>query len=156
MSVIIGKEEYFKEIKEIKFEGVDSDNPLAYRFYDKDKMVLGKPMKDHFKFAIAYWHSFVNTGNDPFGSGTKQFQWSKSTDVFERAHNKMDAAFEFISKLGLEYFCFHDFDLIDEGKSLIESEERLVKIVEYGKKKLIQVILRFCGEPQIFFQIQDI
>ena len=136
MSVIIGKEEYFKEIKEIKFEGVDSDNPLAYRFYDKDKMVLGKPMKDHFKFAIAYWHSFVNTGNDPFGSGTKQFPWSKSSDVFERAHNKMDAAFEFISKLGLEYFCFHDFDLIDEGKSLIESEERLGKIVEYGKNKI--------------------
>ena len=136
MSVIIGKEEYFKEINEVKFEGVDSDNPLAYRYYDEDKMVLGKPMKDHFKFAIAYWHSFVNTGNDPFGPGTKQFPWSKSSDVYERAHNKMDAAFEFISKLGLEYFCFHDFDLIDEGKSLIESEERLGKIVEYGKNKI--------------------
>ena len=136
MSVLIGKKEYFKEIKEIKFEGVDSDNPLAYRYYDKDRVVLGKPMKDHFKFAIAYWHSFVNSGNDPFGLGTKEFPWSKSSDVFERAYNKMDAAFEFISKLGLEYFCFHDFDLIDEGKNLIESEARLAKIVEYGKNKI--------------------
>ena len=136
MSVLIGKQEYFKEIKEIKFEGVDSDNPLAYRYYDKDRVVLGKPMKDHFKFAIAYWHSFVNSGNDPFGPGTKEFPWSKSSDVFERAYNKMDAAFEFISKLGLEYFCFHDFDLIDEGENLIESEARLAKIVEYGKNKI--------------------
>ena len=136
MSVLIGKQEYFKEIKEIKFEGGDSDNPLAYRYYDKDRVVLGKPMKDHFKFAIAYWHSFVNSGNDPFGPGTKEFPWSKSSDVFERAYNKMDAAFEFISKLGLEYFCFHDFDLIDEGKNLIESEARLAKIVEYGKNKI--------------------
>ena len=135
MGVIIGQKEYFKNLNEIKYEGKDSDNPLAYRYYDKDKIVLGKKMKDHFKFAIAYWHSFVNTGNDPFGPGTKIYPWDKSSDVYERAYNKMDAAFEFISKLGLEYFCFHDFDLIDEGSSLKESEERLNKISDYAQEK---------------------
>ena len=135
MGVIIGQKEYFKNLNEIKYEGKDSDNPLAYRYYDKDKIVLGKKMKDHFKFAIAYWHSFVNTGNDPFGPGTKIYPWDKSSDVYERAYNKMDAAFEFISKLGIEYFCFHDFDLIDEGSSLKESEERLNKISDYAQEK---------------------
>ena len=135
MGVIIGQKEYFKNLNEIKYEGKNSDNPLAYRYYDKDKIVLGKKMKDHFKFAIAYWHSFVNTGNDPFGPGTKIYPWDKSSDVYERAYNKMDAAFEFISKLGLEYFCFHDFDLIDEGSSLKESEERLNKISDYAQEK---------------------
>jgi len=135
MGVIIGQKEYFKNLNEIKYEGKDSDNPLAYRYYDKDKIVLGKKMKDHFKFAIAYWHSFVNTGNDPFGPGTKIYPWDKSSDVYERAYNKMDAAFEFISKLGLEYFCFHDFDLIDEGSSLKESEKRLNKISDYAQEK---------------------
>ena len=135
MGVIIGQKEYFKNLNEIKYEGKDSDNPLAYRYYDKDKIVLVKKMKDHFKFAIAYWHSFVNTGNDPFGPGTKIYPWDKSSDVYERAYNKMDAAFEFISKLGLEYFCFHDFDLIDEGSSLKESEKRLNKISDYAQEK---------------------
>ena len=135
MGVIIGQKEYFKNLNEIKYEGKDYDNPLAYRYYDKDKIVLGKKMKDHFKFAIAYWHSFVNTGNDPFGPGTKIYPWDKSSDVYERAYNKMDAAFEFISKLGLEYFCFHDFDLIDEGSSLKESEKRLNKISDYAQEK---------------------
>ena len=136
MGVDIGQEEFFKSVRKIKFEGNDSDNPLAYRYYDKDRLVMGKPMKDHFKFAVAYWHSFVNIGNDPFGSGTKIYPWSKSSDVFQRAYDKMDAAFEFISKLGIEYFCFHDFDLIEEGNSITESEERLYKISEYGKKKI--------------------
>ena len=109
MSVIIGQKEYFKNINQVKFEGKDSDNPFAYRYYDSERVVMGKSMKEHFRFAIAYWHSFVNTGNDPFGPGTKQYPWSESTDVHQRAFDKMDAAFEFISKLGLEYFCFHDF-----------------------------------------------
>ncbi len=136
MGVIIGKKEYFKNLLEVKYEGQESDNPLAYRYYDKDRMVLGKTMREHFKFAIAYWHSFVNSGNDPFGPGTKIYPWATSSDVYERAYNKMDAAFEFISKLGLEYFCFHDFDLIDEGVSLKESEERLQKISEYASEKI--------------------
>ena len=93
-------------------------------------------MKDHFKFAIAYWHSFTNLGNDPFGIGTKYYPWLDSKDVKIRAYEKMDAAFEFISKLDLNYFCFHDFDLIDEADSLSESTKRLEDITDYCKIKI--------------------
>ena len=136
MSIVLGNKEYFKDVKKIKFEGKDSKNPFSYRFYDENKIVLGKKMSEHFKFAVAYWHSFVNPGNDPFGIGTRFFPWSKSSDPFQNACDKMDAAFEFISKLGLNYFCFHDFDLIEEGSSLSESEKRLGKITNYAKEKL--------------------
>tara|TARA_B100001175_G_scaffold236582_1_gene202920 strand:- start:141 stop:1469 length:1329 start_codon:yes stop_codon:yes gene_type:complete len=136
MSILLGDKEYFKDIKKIKFEGKDSKNPFSYRFYDENKIVLGKKMSEHFKFAVAYWHSFVNPGNDPFGVGTKSFPWSKSSDPFQNACHKMDASFEFISKLGLNYFCFHDFDLIEEGSSLSESEKRLGKITSYAKEKI--------------------
>ena len=136
MSILLGDKEYFKDVKKIKFEGKDSKNPFSYRFYDENKIVLGKKMSEHFKFAVAYWHSFVNPGNDPFGVGTKSFPWSKSSDPFQNACDKMDAAFEFISKLGLNYFCFHDFDLIEEGSSLSESEKRLGKITSYAKEKI--------------------
>ena len=136
MSILLGDKEYFKDIKKIKFEGKDSKNPFSYRFYDENKIVLGKKMSEHFKFAVAYWHSFVNPGNDPFGVGTKSFPWSKSSDPFQNACHKMDASFEFISKLGLNYFCFHDFDLIEEGSPLSESEKRLGKITSYAKEKI--------------------
>ena len=136
MSILLGDKEYFKDVKKIKFEGKDSKNPFSYRFYDENKIVLGKKMSEHFKFSVAYWHSFVNPGNDPFGVGTKSFPWSKSSDPFQNACDKMDAAFEFISKLGLNYFCFHDFDLIEEGSSLSESEKRLGKITSYAKEKI--------------------
>ena len=136
MSVIIGQKEYFKDVKRVGFEGRNSDNPFSYKFYDENKMVLGKPMKDHFNFAVAYWHSFVNTGNDPFGEGTKSFPWASSSDPYQNAYDKMDAAFEFISKLGINHFCFHDFDLIDEGDSIRESENRLNKITSYAKEKI--------------------
>ena len=136
MEVIKGKQEYFKGINQIKFEGESSENPLSYRYYDKNRIVLGKPMKDHFKFAVAYWHSFGNLGNDPFGIGTKNFPWLNSGDAYQRAYDKMDAAFEFISKLNLNYFCFHDFDLIDEGDSLTESTNRLEKITDYCNLKI--------------------
>ena len=131
MGTIIGQKEFFKGIDQINFEGEKSDNPFSYRFYDKEKVVLGKPMKEHFKFAVAYWHSFVNSGNDPFGIGTKKYPWMESKDVKQRSYQKMDAAFEFISKLDLEYFCFHDFDLVDEGKTISESEKRLDDISDY-------------------------
>ena len=136
MSVLIGQKEYFKDVKKVEFEGKESDNPFSYKFYEEDKIVLGKSMKEHFNFAVAYWHSFVNTGNDPFGVGTKTFPWSSSSDPFQNACDKMDAAFEFISKLGLKHFCFHDFDLIEEGSSLSESEKRLNMITSYAKEKL--------------------
>ena len=132
---IIGSKEYFKGIGDIKFEGKDSKNPLAYKYYRPDEMVLGKKMSEHLKFAVAYWHSFGNTGSDPFGMGTKVFPWNHHSDPIQRAKDKMDAAFEFISKLGLEYFCFHDFDLIEEGNTLSASEHHLRSITEYGQQK---------------------
>ena len=127
--------EYYKGIDKIKFEGRESDNPLAFKYYDPEKVVAGKTMKEHFKFAIAYWHSFCGVGSDPFGPGTQNFEWDKSPDPVQAAKDKADAAFEFISKMGFEYFCFHDYDLIREGSSLIESEKRLNTIVEYIKEK---------------------
>ena len=127
--------EYFEGIGNIKFEGKESDNTLSFKYYDPDKLVSGKTMKDHLRFAIAYWHSFCGTGNDPFGPGTKLFPWDQKTDPIERAKDKMDAAFEFITKIGAPYYCFHDFDLIDEGGSRAESEKRLQAIVDYAKEK---------------------
>lgn len=135
MKVITGEKEYFKGIGPIQFEGPESDNPLAYKWYDANKVVAGKSMKDHFKFAVAYWHSFCNTGADPFGPGTKHYPWDAAGDANQRARDKMDAAFEFITKLGVPYYCFHDIDLVDEGDNVKEYESRLQKIVEYAKEK---------------------
>ncbi len=132
---IIGNTEYFKGIREIKFEGKESDNPLAFKYYNPDFVVAGKSLKDHFKFAVAYWHSFCGTGTDPFGSATQKFLWDKSSDPFQAAKDKADAAFEFITKMGFEYFCFHDYDLIQEGNTLKENEERLSYITDYIKLK---------------------
>ncbi|MEX2592044.1 MAG: xylose isomerase [Anditalea sp.] len=126
---------YFPNIEKIKFEGRDSKNPLAYRFYDENKIIAGKSMKDHFRFAIAYWHSFCATGNDPFGPGTMIHEWDKAEDAVQRAKDKMDAAFEFITKIGAPYYCFHDIDLIDEGDNIGEYEDRMKAIVEYAKQK---------------------
>ncbi len=132
---IIGEKEYFKGIGEIKFEGKESDNPLAYKYYNPEQIVAGKTMREHFKFAIAYWHTFCGQGSDPFGPGTQSFEWDKSTDAVQAAKDKADAAFEFISKMGFDYFCFHDYDLIAEGATFAESESRLVTITEYLKEK---------------------
>lgn len=132
---LLGDKEYFKGVGEIKFEGQGSDNPLAFRWYDKNAVVAGKKMSEHFKFAVAYWHTFCGTGGDPFGPGTKLFPWDGASDAVAAAKNKMDAAFEFITKLGVDYYCFHDFDLVQEGKTLAESEARLGAIVDYAKEK---------------------
>ncbi|MET0356133.1 MAG: xylose isomerase, partial [Cellvibrio sp.] len=135
MSVVLGNKEYFPGIGKIAFEGADSDNPLAFKYYDENRIVAGKPMKDHFKFATCYWHSFCGAGHDPFGPGTKIFPWAATADVVARAREKMDAAFEFITKIGTPYYCFHDIDLIDEGSSRAETSKRLQTIVEYAKEK---------------------
>ncbi|MDI1321331.1 MAG: xylose isomerase [Algoriphagus sp.] len=126
---------YFPNIGKIPFEGKDSDNPLAFRFYDENRMIAGKTMKEHFKFSIAYWHSFCGTGGDPFGPGTIAHPWDSSADPIQRAKDKMDAAFEFITKIGAPYYCFHDIDLIDEGPSLADYEKRMQIITEYAKQK---------------------
>ncbi|MDB4148726.1 xylose isomerase, partial [Flavobacteriaceae bacterium] len=132
---LIGDTEYYKGIGEVKFEGKDSKNPFAFKYYDPNKIVAGKTLKDHFRFAIAYWHSFCGQGTDPFGLGTQNFLWDKSQDPFQAAKDKADAAFEFITKMGFDYFCFHDFDLIQEGDSFKESEKRLLFITDYIKQK---------------------
>ncbi len=132
---LIGNKEYFKGIDEIKFEGKESDNPLAFKYYNPGQLVAGKTMREHFKFAIAYWHTFCGQGSDPFGPGTQNFPWDKASDPLQAAKDKADAAFEFITKMGFDYFCFHDYDLIQEGATFAESEQRLAAITEYIKEK---------------------
>ncbi|WBU89247.1 xylose isomerase [Cellulophaga omnivescoria] len=133
---LIGNKEYFKGIGDIKFEGKDSANPLAFKYYNPDQVVAGKTMKEHFKFAIAYWHTFCGQGSDPFGPGTQNFPWDSSSDPLQAAKDKADAAFEFITKMGFDYYCFHDFDLINEGSTLVESEKRIHSITDYLKDKM--------------------
>ncbi|NNG10226.1 MAG: xylose isomerase [Arenibacter sp.] len=135
---LIGNKEYFKGIGEIKFEGKESDNPLAFKYYNPDQVVAGKTMREHFKFAIAYWHTFCGQGSDPFGPGTQNFEWDQASDPIQAAKDKADAAFEFISKMGFDYFCFHDFDLVQEAGSFAESEKRLATITDYIKEKKAQ------------------
>lgn len=126
--------EYFPGIDTIKYEGPDTDNHLAFRYYDENKEVAGKTMKDHFRFAIAYWHSFCGDGSDPFGIGTHNFPWDKTSDPVENAKYRLDAAFEFFTKLGTPYYCFHDRDLAPEGDSIEESEKILQSLVSKAKE----------------------
>ena len=132
---LIGNKEYFKGIGEIKFEGKESDNPLAFKYYNPEQIVAGKTMREHFKFAIAYWHTFCGQGSDPFGPGTQNFAWDQANDPIQAAKDKADAAFEFITKMGFDYYCFHDVDLVSEGNSLADLETNLALITEYVKEK---------------------
>ena len=132
----IGNTEYFKGIGEIKYEGKSSDNPLAYKFYNPDQLVAGKTMREHFRFAMAYWHTLCGTGGDPFGPGTKNFPWAMASNPVEAAKQKADAAFEFITKMGFDYYCFHDFDLVEEADTLLASEKRILQTVDYLKEKM--------------------
>ena len=135
MKLTLGHKEFFKGIGPIKYEGKGSDNPFSFKYYDAKKKVGKKTMEEHFRFAIAYWHTFCGTGGDPFGVATKHFPWLKNADPVIRAKDKMDAAFEFITKIGAPFYCFHDYDLVDEASSLLESEKRLGEIVDYAKQK---------------------
>tara|TARA_B100000614_G_scaffold260344_1_gene286962 strand:+ start:976 stop:2289 length:1314 start_codon:yes stop_codon:yes gene_type:complete len=129
------QQEYFKNIGKIKFEGKESDNPLAYKYYDPDRKIMGKPLRDHFKFAMCYWHSMNDNGTDPFGRLTNLYPWNQETDVLKQAKNRADAAFEFLQKMGFDYFCFHDIDLIQEASTLLETEKRIDQILDYIKEK---------------------
>ena len=132
---LIGNKEYYKGIGEIKYEGKESDNPLAFKYYNPEQVVAGRKMKDWFKFSVAYWHTFCGTGADPFGPGTQNFEWDQSPDAIQAAKDKADAAFEFITKMGFGYYCFHDVDLVREGDSFGELEDRLAIITDYLKEK---------------------
>ncbi|MCI5083787.1 MAG: xylose isomerase [Saprospiraceae bacterium] len=136
IALTIGDREYFKGIEKIKYEGPSSDNPFAFRWYDEHKIVAGKTMKAHFRFALAWWHSLCGTGDDPFGVGTKQFPWDEGADDLAKARNKMDAGFELITKLGLPFFCFHDVDLVNPADTLTDTEKRLQAITDYAQEKM--------------------
>ncbi|MGE0772164.1 MAG: xylose isomerase [Cyclobacteriaceae bacterium] len=131
----VGDKEYFKGIPAIPFEGKDSKDPLAFKYYNPRQKVGRKTMREHLRFAIAYWHTFGGNGSDPFGMPTKQFPWSTASDPIARARQKMDAAFEFITKIGAPFYCFHDYDVVEEAPTLKESQERLEEMVSYAKAK---------------------
>ncbi|MCU0411171.1 MAG: xylose isomerase [Bacteroidetes bacterium] len=135
MRVLLGDREYFPGISAIPFESSESKNPLAFKWYDKHRRVGPATMEEYFRFAVAYWHSFVGGGDDPFGDATRVLPWNASTDPIVRAKAKMDAAFEFGTKLGVPFYCFHDFDVVDEGNSIAESDRRLQTITAYAKEK---------------------
>ena len=129
------QKEYFDGIPKIKFEGRGTDNPLAFRWYDENRVVAGKTMKEHLRFAVSYWHTFCGTGGDPFGAPTKDFAWNHGKDAISRAKKKMDAAFEFITKLGVPYYCFHDIDVVEEGDSIAEYESNMQTMTAFAKEK---------------------
>ena len=135
ITLTTGETTYFKGIGKIPFEGKGTDNPLAFRWYDENRIVGEKSMKEHFRFAVAWWHTLCGMGGDPFGAGTKNFPWLKSGDPIQQAKEKMDAGFEFITKLGIPFYCFHDYDLVAEGKDLVESKKRLELITDYAAEK---------------------
>lgn len=135
MSVVLGSKEFFKGIEKIKYEGTSSHNPLAFRWYNENQVVAGKTMKDHFRFACAYWHSFCGSGADPFGEPTHLFEWDTKSDPIEKAKDKADAAFEFMTKLGVPFYCFHDVDAVEYTNDVHENERRLQAITSYLKEK---------------------
>jgi xylose isomerase len=134
-SIVKGSREYFPNIKNIIYEGPESSNPLAFKFYNEDQIVAGKSMREHFRFSVAYWHTFCGTGGDPFGPGTKQFPWGESPDPMQASFDRLDAAFEFFTKLGIPFYCFHDRDIAPEGSSVAESERNLKRLVKAAKQK---------------------
>ncbi len=132
-----GKKEYYPGIGKIEYEGKDSKNPLAFRWYNPEQKVAGKKMKDHLRFAIAFWHSFCGEGTDPFGDATHIFPWSNAPTIDDKIKMRLDAAFEFITKIGAGYYCFHDTDIVGGG-SVLEIEKRLDKFVPLMKKMQAQ------------------
>jgi xylose isomerase len=135
MSILLGDREYFKGVGKIAYEGPESDNPLAFRWYDETRVVAGKTMKEHLRFATAYWHTFCGTGLDPFGGPTLFYPWDEKSDPVARAKDKADAAFEFITKIGTPYYCFHDVDVVDYDNDVRENEKRLQELTSYLKQK---------------------
>ncbi len=127
--------EFFPGIGKIQFEGKESRNPLAYRYYDANKVVMGKKMSEWLKFAMAWWHTLCAEGSDQFGPGTKTFPWNASGDVIQLAKDKVDAGFEIMQKLGIQYYCFHDVDLVQEADNVEDYEKNLKEIVAYLKQK---------------------
>jgi len=142
---------FFPEIGKIPFEGKDSRNPLAFRYYDAEKVVLGKKMKDWFKFAMAWWHTLCAEGADQFGGGTKTFPWNEAACPIQAAKDKVDAGFEFMQKMGIGYYCFHDVDLVAEAATVEEYEANLKEIVAYLKQKQAETGIKLLwGTANVF------
>ena len=143
--------EFFPGIGKIQFEGKESKNPMAFRYYDANKVVLGKKMSEWLKFSMAWWHTLCAEGADQFGGGTKTFPWNGAACPIQAAKDKVDAGFEFMQKIGIEYYCFHDVDLVDEGANVEEYEARLKEIVAYLKEKQAETGLKLLwGTANVF------
>ena len=143
--------QYFPQISKIPFEGVGSKNPLAFHYYEPDRIVLGRPMKDWLKFALAWWHSLGAASSDQFGGQTRSYAWDESPCPMQRAKDKMDAGFEMMQKLGIEYFCFHDVDLVEEGDTIEEYEKRMQEITDYAKEKMAETGIKLLwGTANVF------
>jgi len=127
--------EFFPEVSKIQFEGPQSKNALSFKHYNADEVIEGKTMRDLFRFSVAYWHTFRGTGSDPFGSATLKRPWDDGTNSVENALKRVDVAFEFISKLGADFYCFHDRDISPEGETLRQSNANLDQIVARLKEK---------------------
>lgn len=128
--------EYFPQIGKIPFEGTASKNPMAFHYYDENKVVAGKKMKDWLKFAMAWWHTLGAASGDQFGGQTRSYEWDKADSALQRAKDKMDAGFEIMEKLGIHYFCFHDVDLIDPADDIDENEANMKAITDYALEKM--------------------
>ena len=143
--------EFFPGIEKIQFEGKDSKNPMAFRYYDAKKVVLGKTMAEWLKFSMAWWHTLCAEGADQFGGGTKTFPWNGAACPIQAAKDKVDAGFEFMQKIGIEYYCFHDVDLVDEGANVEEYEANLKQIVAYLKEKQAETGIKLLwGTANVF------
>ena len=128
--------EYFPQIGKIPFEGIESKNVMAFHYYDPERVVMGKKMKDWLRFSMAWWHTLCGASGDQFGGQTRSYEWDKADDAVQRAKDKMDAGFEIMQKLGIEYFCFHDVDLVEEGATIAEYESRMKAITDYAQEKM--------------------
>ena len=143
--------EFFPGIGKIQFEGKESKNPMAFRYYDANKVVFGKKMSEWLKFSMAWWHTLCAEGADQFGGGTKTFPWNGAACPIQAAKDKVDAGFEFMQKIGIEYYCFHDVDLVDEGANVEEYEARLKEVVAYLKEKQAETGIKLLwGTAKVF------
>ena len=150
-SVFKGDQEFFPGIGRIAYEGPGSDNPLAFKTYDPGREVAGKTMEEHLRFAVCYWHTFCASGADPFGPGTRHQAWATKSDAMDRSRDRLDAAFEFFTKLNVPFWCFHDFDMSSEGASVAESEANLRAMVELAKERQAETGMRLLwGTANLF------
>ena len=151
MSPFIGNREYFPGIPSIPYEGKGSKNPLSFKFYQREKKILGKTLEQHLRFAVCYWHSFCGGGSDPFGDDTRVFPWSSYATSLDKAKGKLDAAFEFFTKLGVPYYCFHDRDIAPAGETVAESERNLKTLVALAKERQLATGVRLLwGTANLF------